>query len=323
MSTRTNAWLAAILAALSAGMIAAAGGRRRYRRDLSAARSRLAAVNTTRIVTAYGNVEYAERGSGEPLVVSHGIFQGCVSALLFGGLFPDRRIIAPSRFGYLGSDLPARATPADQADAYVALMDALGIERVDIVGVSAGATSALQVALRHPDRVGHLVILSGNLPGSPTAAVMPSWARLLNRQVPLWLVWTFLPGTMRFLSGVPRRLQISADDARFVTDFVDSFFPIKPREDGIDFDAFVSNAAVNEYRLEAIDVPTLIVHAKDDPLVSYESAELAAGRIPGARLLSLETGGHLLLGQTEAVRQGLASFLSPSPTVPDHAPVHH
>jgi len=48
---------------------------------------------------------------------------------------------------------------------------------------------------------------------------------------------------------------------------------------------------------------TLIVHTRDDPLVSYEAAERAAGRIPGARLLSLETGGHLLLGQTDGVRR--------------------
>jgi pimeloyl-ACP methyl ester carboxylesterase len=316
MSTRTNAWLAAILATLSAAMIAAAGGRRRYRRDLSAARTRLAAVDTTRIATAFGHIEFAERGTGEPVLISHGIFQGCESALLFGGLFPDRRIIAPSRFGYLGSDIPPRATPADQADAFVTLLDTLGIDRIDVVGVSAGTTSVLQLALRHPERVRHLVVLSGNLPGSPTAVVLPSWARLVNRQVPVWLIWTFLPSTMRFLSGVPRGLPVSADDALFVTDFIDSLFPIKPKEQGIDFDVFVSNAAVNGYRLEAIDVPTLIVHTKDDPLVSYEAAERAAGRIPGARLVSLETGGHLLLGQTEAIRRELDGFLSPSLAIP-------
>ena len=324
MSTRMNAWLAAILAALAAGATAVVGGSlvRLYRRDLQAAGSRLSATVTTRIATTFGDVEYAERGIGEPLLISHGIFQGCESALLFGGLFPDRRIIAPSRFGYLGSDIPPGATPADQADAFIALLDALGIAQIDVVGVSAGTTSVLQLALRHPERVKHLVILSGNLPGSSTAVVQPSWARLVNRQVPVWLIWTLLPSTMRFLSGVPRGLPVSADDDRFVTDFIDSVFPIKPKEQGIDFDAFVSNAAVNDYRLEAICVPTLIVHTEDDPLVSYEAAEPAARRIPGARLVSLETGGHLLLGQTEAVRRELVSFLSPSLAIPDRTPSH-
>jgi pimeloyl-ACP methyl ester carboxylesterase len=86
-------------------------------------------------------------------------------------------------------------------------------------------------------------------------------------------------------------------------------FPISPRVKGVDFDAFVSNADVNSYNLEAIGISVLIVHAKDDPLVSYEAAELAAARIRGARLLSLESGGHLMLGQTATIRNELAAFL--------------
>ena len=313
MSTHRNAWLGATLAALVAGAIAAAGGSlvRRYQRDLQAAQSRLSAIDRTRIATAFGDIEYAERGTGEPLLVSHGIFQACEGALLFRGLFPGRRIIAPSRFGYLGSDIPPGATPADQADAFIALLDALGIAQIDVVGVSAGATSVLQLALRRPDRVKHLVVLSGNLPGSPTAVVQPSWARMVNRQVPVWLIKTFLPSTMAFLSGVPRRLPMTSDDARFVTEFIDGLFPITPKVQGVDFDAFVSNADVNTYSVEAIRVPTLIVHTEDDPLVSYEAAERAAGRIPGARLVNLKTGGHLLLGQTDAIQRELASFLGP------------
>ncbi|MGZ6270509.1 MAG: alpha/beta fold hydrolase [Candidatus Limnocylindrales bacterium] len=313
MSTRRIAWMGAPLVALSAGTIAAAGGSlmRRYQRDLQAAQSRLSAVDRTRIATAFGDIEYTERGTGEPLLVSHGIFQGCESALLFRGLVPGRRIIAPSRFGYLGSDIPPGSTPADQADAFTALLDALGIAQIDVVGVSAGTTSVVQLALRHPDRVKHLVILSGNLPGSRTAVVQPSWARMVNRQVPLWLIKTFLPSTMAFLSGVPRRLPMTDADVRFVAEFIDSLFPITPRVQGVDFDAFVSNADVNNYNLKAIMAPTLIVHTEDDPLVSYEAAERAAGRIPGARLVRLKTGGHLLLGQSGAIQRELASFLGP------------
>lgn len=58
---------------------------------------------------ACGEVEYVERGTGEPVLVSHGIFQSSESVLLFGELFPWRRVIAPSRFGYLGSNLPPKA----------------------------------------------------------------------------------------------------------------------------------------------------------------------------------------------------------------------
>ena len=60
-------------------------------------------------------------------------------------------------------------------------LDALGIDRIGVIGVSAGATSALQLALRHPDRVKHLAVLVGNLPGSATAVVQPPSTKLFNR----------------------------------------------------------------------------------------------------------------------------------------------
>lgn len=312
MSARTTASAGISLAALAAGAMAGRSLVRRYRSELRAAEARLAAVDRSLIATTFADVECAELGTGEPLLYSHGIFGSCENVLLFRDQFPGRHLIAPSRFGYLGSGLPPHATPADQADAFAEMLDTLKIAQIDVVGVSAGTTSALQLALRHPERVKHLAVLSGNLPGTPTAVVQPSWARLVNRQVPVWLIKTFFPSTMASLSGVPRRFAMTSDDAHVVAEFIDSMFPITPRIEGIDFDAFVSNADVNNYKLEDITVPTMIVHAKDDPLISYDSVERAAARIPGARLVSLETGGHLLLGQTDAIRRELASFLAPT-----------
>jgi pimeloyl-ACP methyl ester carboxylesterase len=283
----------------------------RYRRDLRAARSRLAEVDRRAVPTAWGAVEYAERGFGEPLLVLHGIFGGCDGALLsVRDLCPDRRVVAPSRFGYLGSSLPPNATPADQADALVALLDALGIGEIDVIGVSAGATSALQLALRHAEKVKHLVVLVGNVPGSPTAVVQPGWAKLLDRQLPIWTLKTFFPTVMARLAGVPKSFSMTDDDARFVAEFIDSMFPLTPRVRGVIFDACVSNADVNNYDLEAIRVPTLVAHTRDDPLASHEASQRAAERIPGARFLSLESGGHLMLGQTEIVHDELADFFA-------------
>ncbi len=283
----------------------------RYRRDLNAARARLAQVDRRAFPTAWGAVEFAERGSGEPLLVSHGIFEGCEGGLLsVPDLCPDRRVIAPSRFGYLGSTLPPGATPADQADAFAALLDALDIGEIDVIGRSAGATSALQLALRHPERLKHLVVLVGNVPGSPTAVVQPSWGRLLDRPLPIWVLKTLFPSVMIRLAGVPRSFSMTDDDARFANDFIDSMFPLAPRIPGVIFDAYVSNADVNNYDLEAISVPTLLVHTKDDPLASHEASRRAAERIPGSRFLSLESGGHLMLGQTKIIHDELADFFA-------------
>ena len=135
-----------VLAGLAAGMaIPAYGVYLRYRRDMDAARARLAAVDRHVISTPWGAVEYAERGSGAPVLVVHGIFHNCVGGLLsVHDLFLDRRVIAPSRFGYLGSSMPPNATPAAQADAFAALLDALEIGQIDVVGLSAERCSGLQ-----------------------------------------------------------------------------------------------------------------------------------------------------------------------------------
>jgi pimeloyl-ACP methyl ester carboxylesterase len=281
----------------------------RYRRDMNAARARLTAVDRHVISTRWGVVEYAERGDGDPVLVVHGIFHNCVGGLLSVRDFSNRRFIAVSRFGYLGSSMPGDATPEHQADALVGLLDALDIDQIDVIGESAGATSALQLALRHPERVKHLAVLVGNLPGSPTAVVQPTAAKLFNRQLPLWMLRTFAPSMMvRLVAGLPKGFVMNREGARFVTEFIDSLFPVSP--EGVDFDAFVSNAAVNDCHLEGISVPTLIVHTKDDQIASHYASQSAAKHIPGARFVSLESGGHLMIGQTKIVRDELAGFFA-------------
>ena len=300
-----------VLAGLAAGVtIPACGVYLRYRRDMKAARARLAAVDRHVIATRWGAVEYAERGSGAPVLVVHGIYHHCVGGLLsVRDLFHDRRVIAPSRFGYLGSSMPRNATPAAQADAFAALLDALDIGEIDVVGLSAGATSALQLALRHPEKVRHLAVLVGNLPGSPTAIVQPFWTKRVYGQFVMWALRTFAPSTMvRLVAAVPRGFALSGDAARFVNEFIDSLFPMSP--EGSNFDLFVSNADVANYNLEAISVPTLIAHTRDDQLASHEASQRAAERIPGARFVSLESGGHLMLGQQKEGRDELARFFA-------------
>jgi pimeloyl-ACP methyl ester carboxylesterase len=300
-----------VVSGVAAGAAGAAGSLyHRYRRDMNTARARLAAVDRHLIPTRWGAVEYAEHGSGAPVLVIHGVFQHCVSGLLsVHGLLDDRRVIAPSRFGYLGSSMPRNATPAAQADAFAALLDAFGIDQIDVVAFSAGAPSALQLALRHPQKVQHLAVLVGNLPGSPTAIVQPSWTRRVNRQFVMWALRTFAPATTaRLVAAVPTDYAMSDHDVRFVTEFIDSLFPLSRA--GYNFDLFVSNADVTKYNLEAIEVPTLIAHTRDDQLASHDASRRAARRIPGARFVSLESGGHLMLGQQKKGRDELARFFA-------------
>jgi hypothetical protein len=73
-----------LFAALAAGVaIPAVGLSLRYRRDMNTARARLTAVDRHVISTRWGAVEYAERGSGDPVLAVHGIYHHCVHRGVF------------------------------------------------------------------------------------------------------------------------------------------------------------------------------------------------------------------------------------------------
>lgn len=305
-----------VLRLVVAAVVATVAGlvRVAYVRDLVAARKRIGSTPRHMVESRFGAIDYAGRGAGDPLLVSHGIFQGCDGGLLsMRDLVADRRIIAPSRFGYLGSMMPDGASVADQADAFAELLDHLGYHEVDAVGLSAGTSAAVRFALRHPGRVRHLVVISGSFPGSRTTRIPPRWARSFYNDPAMWSLKYFARPAFFRLLGVPRGFPRSPAQRHVLTELSNAIFPIGLRRRGAVFDAYVADPDINTYPLEEIAVPTLIVHAVDDPLTSYSAAAEAASRIPGARLVSLDSGGHLLLGQSERVRRELADFLAQNP----------
>lgn len=243
--------------------------------------------------------------------MSHGIFHGCDGGQRSAeNVVPGHRVISPSRFGYLRSGMPQQPSGAAQADAFVGLLDHLGVNTTAVMGISAGTGAAVQLALRHPERVSHLVISSGNWPGSPTSEPPPDWAKMFYNDAAMWLMRTVAPPMTAGLMGVPKGFPEDEEQAAYVEEMLDSIFPLEPRAEGAIFDAYSSNPEIDDCPLEQITVPTLIIHTRDDPLASYDAAQAAAERIPGATLVALESGGHLGLGQTEAVRGAIADFLS-------------
>jgi len=132
-----------------------------FRNSMRCGRERLLTGGHT-VATEFGDIEYAVRGSGPPVLLLHGAGGGYDQGLIIGEFYVGNHnhVIAPSRFGYIRSSIPENGSPATQADAYAALLDTLGVERVAVVAFSDGGPSALQFTIRHSDRCAALVMIS-------------------------------------------------------------------------------------------------------------------------------------------------------------------
>ena len=115
--------------------------------------------------TSYGKVSYIDEGQGEVVLVCHGICGGYDQAYdtLAKGE-NNYRILAPSRFGYPGSDMPEDATIEMQVETFGELLDQLGIEKTYVLGTSAGGATAIRFALMYPKRTKGLVLYCSGYP---------------------------------------------------------------------------------------------------------------------------------------------------------------
>jgi pimeloyl-ACP methyl ester carboxylesterase len=285
-----------------------------YREDMRRAWARIESFPTQRLDTGFGVVEYADHGDGVPLLVAHGVLGCHVDAIdsRWGDFHgPGVRVVAPCRFGYLGSTLPADATPADQADAYAMLLDHLGVDHAVVLGFSAGSGSVLEFTRRHPRRVIGLILaccrLGGGVTLSPRFAPLFRVAYRADR-----LFWTFrklAPTAYSRMMGVPKGYRPSPAEAAEIAASRDLLFPFKPRAEGAVFDGFTSNLDADQFPLEQLSVPTVVINAKDDPLAPYEFAVAAASRIPDAQLVTIEAGGHMFIGHSDQVRDAITAFI--------------
>jgi pimeloyl-ACP methyl ester carboxylesterase len=284
-----------------------------YRGEIRAIRESIDSLGSQILETECGTVEYARVGSGYPVLVIHGNAGGFDQGLGLGQgyLDPSFQVIAPSRFGYLRSPVPEGATPALQADAYACLLDALGIEQVAILTSSAGVTSSIQFALRYPKRVSAIVLHSPNAPGKEGLVPPPKavFRLMLASDYVWWALNTYFGSRMQSFVGVPRGFSVTDEYEAEVRAALVGALPVSARADGMIFDTYVSNPAINEYPLGEIHTPTLVISAVDDPMALHENARTLADQIPNAHLMAVSDGGHLLLGHSEEVRLEVTRFL--------------
>jgi pimeloyl-ACP methyl ester carboxylesterase len=294
-----------------------------YRRDLDAAFERIAHSSGV-VETQCGSIEYATAGTGPPVLVVHGAGGGFDQGLAIGAPLAARgyRVIAMSRFGYLRTPLPAEASAAAQGDAHACLLDALGLTRAAVVAASAGAPSALQLALRHPTRVSALVLLvpATFVPrpdNAPPVRTPPGTQRLFDTALRVdfafWVVRRAAPATMtRALLATPPDLVARATEAERarMEGILDGILPVSARRLGLLNDAHVTSH-LERYALERVDAPTLAISVADDLYGTYEAARYTAEQVPNGRFVGYADGGHVFVGREAEVMSEIDAFLRP------------
>jgi predicted enzyme related to lactoylglutathione lyase/pimeloyl-ACP methyl ester carboxylesterase len=292
-----------------------------YRADIAAARERIATGSEV-AQTSCGPIEYATHGEGPPILAVHGagggFDQGLDGAADIANL--GYRVIAVSRFGYLRTPLPDDASAEAQADAHACLLDALGIPRAAILGISAGAPSTMQFALRHPERTAAMILLvpAAYVPreGGAASVKTPHWTQFLfdtalRWDFAFWKLLRFAPDlASKAILGTPPEVVAAAspeEQARFEV-LKQHILPVAPRRLGLVNDAAVVSG-LRRFDLEKIAVPTLLFSAEDDGYGTYDGAKYTAAQMPNARFVGFPAGGHMLVGHTDTMRAEIESFL--------------
>ena len=284
------------------------------------ARARIAAGRLAQ--TPRGPIEYAVAGNGPPVLFIHGAGGGFDQGLAFGADLAAAgfRVIAMSRFGYLRTPLPADASPAAQADAHACLLDALDVPRAAILGGSAGAPSAMQFALRHPQRTTALVLAvpAAYAPreGGHSALVVPTstealFDTALRSDFLFWAASRLArTSVVRAILGTPPQAveRATAEERQRVARVIEEILPVSARRLGLLNDAAVTSR-LERYELEKIAAPTLVFSVADDLYGTYDCARYSAAHIPNARFVGYSNGGHLWVGHQREVFEEIARFL--------------
>lgn len=262
-------------------------------------KERLAAYGAKTAVLSYGNMSYVDKGEGKVILAVHGIFGGYDQAYDVCSEFSsDYRIVAPSRFGYLGSDILGNGTPSEQAKAYAELLDRLGIDKVYLLATSAGGSVAIRFALDYPERTKGLILYCSAMPNTEKPEKYMKYAG-----PPAFLCNDF---TMFLISPLFEPLMGMESSTIY------SMLPVSDRKDGVILDASVTNIDMakyyDDYPIEDLQVPTLILHAKDDKLASYTDTEKAVKRFPNCIFISFESGGHLMTGHGAEIKKAVYDF---------------
>ena len=267
-------------------------------------------------------VQLAEVGApdGRPVLFCHGGNDCRLEALWIADAARAAgvRLVTPDRPGFGRSTHDPTRTFVSWADDAAQILDALELDRVDVLGLSGGGPHALALGARHPDRVGRIDVVASPCPWEVDGFLRGVWPPIrLAYLAARWAPTFALRWLQRAMNDAPRNLRYAsrmpAPDARLLA--------ARP-EVGSAMVRSVTEAhaggyegAVHEWRLytrpwgfvpEAIERPTRLFYGQLDGMAPPAMGRWLAERIDGAELVVVPDRAHLSVFVEEASR-----FLSP------------
>jgi len=258
------------------------------------------------------NIEYYLEGSGPPLLMIMGL-GGQASSWgepVLDGLQQHFTTIRFSNRGTGATDKPADGyTIPQMADDAARLMDAIGIEKPHVFGISMGGMIAQEFVLNHPDRVQGLVLGCTNC-GPAHSVTIPAETLAKFGQI------MSLPVEERIREfwNINVTPQFIANGTTFLNHIMELGMatPTPVETFGRQFGAAQSFDTYD--RLPQIKSPTLIIQGDMDALVPVENAEVLHGRIAGSRVRIVRGTGHCFFWEKpEEVVEEIVGFLSSVP----------
>ncbi len=269
-------------------------------------------VESKILETSKGRIEYDITEGELPVILSiHGGIGGYDQArLLLGWLDESKyRLLCPSRPGYLGTPLETGRTVEEQADAFAALMDSLGINKVAAVSISAGGPPAYMFAIRHPDRIWALTTIDSvsgyyDIPEKAGAIAQAIFMTDLGQKIikkigkakpEIFLKNIFQTEAYFTKQQIKEHTEAalsSPEKVNFMNGFLDTMNPYSPRKPGTDND-IEQYRKVTHFPVEKVQCPSLIIHGTHDADVKFYDGVYAYEHIPNSERYWIEQGSHL------------------------------
>jgi pimeloyl-ACP methyl ester carboxylesterase len=246
------------------------------------------------------SIAFASVGSGPPFVKAANWmnhleldWHSPVWRHLLDELSSDQALV---RYDERGTGLSDRNVEDLSIDAFVrdleSVVDALGLERFPLLGISQGGPVAVAYATRHPEKVSHLILYGSFAAGWKAAGL--DMKDLDKRQAQLTLIrqgWSSRNPAIRQLWTT-----LCIPDAR--PEECDSFNELQRESVSADTAARIFEALgdldVREL-LPHLNMPVLVLHARSESMVKFEEGRRLASMIKGAKFVPLDSRNHLLM----------------------------